>query len=173
MGAGAIKKIKHAVIVALCLCLAVCTVDGVWAYITAKTHSVSNTFTPAWVSCAVEESFQDGVKSEVKIRNTGNVDAYIRATAVVTFVSEDGKVLATAPQLGVDYTLEWTNNGWRKEADGYWYYAVPVPPAGCTSVLISQARVLNVPEGYRLNVQILATAVQADPVKAVKEAWGL
>ena len=31
----------------------------------------------------------------------------------------------------------------------------------------------NVPKGYDLSVEILADAIQSEPVSAVKEAWGM
>ena len=164
---------KALVIVVACLCIAACAAGGIWAYLADQTAPVANTFVPAKVTCAVEETFAGGVKSNVTVRNTGNVDAYIRATAVVTFVAEDGKVLATAPVEGVDYTVTWADSGWTKGSDGYWYHADPVAPNGLTANLIQTAAAVSAPAGYRLNIQIVATAIQSDPADAVQEAWGI
>ena len=90
------QAVAMAVIASLVL-LAACVVVGSVAYLVSRPDSLANDFIPAKVTCAVEEQFADGVKSDVKIRNTGNVDAYIRAAVVATFRSADGKVLATAP----------------------------------------------------------------------------
>lgn len=167
------KNARTVVIAALCLCLIVCTVGGVYAYLTAKTDPVSNEFIPAKVSCSVEEEFTDGVKSDVTVRNTGNVDAYIRATMVATYVSEDGKVLATAPVEGADYTVDWAADGWTKGADGYWYHVKSVKPDETTGCLINSAQAVSSPSGYRLNIQILATGIQSAPDTAVQDAWGV
>lgn len=168
------KNAKTVVIAALCLCLIACTVvGGVYAYLTAKTDPVSNEFIPAKVSCSVEEDFTDGVKSNVTVRNTGNIDAYIRATMVATYVSEDGKVLATAPVEGVDYIVDWTADGWKKGADGYWYHIKPVAPGETTGCLINSAQAVSSLSGYRLNIQILATGIQSAPDSAVQDAWGV
>lgn len=157
----------------LCLCIVVCAVGGVVAYLTARTEPVTNEFVPAKVSCVVEEVFEGGVKNDVRIRNTGNIDAYIRAAVIVNFVSDDGKVLAAAPQEGVDYILIWDAYGWTKGSDGYWYYKSAVAPEGLTSALIGSATEISAPDGYRLNIQIAAAAIQSAPDAAVQEAWGI
>lgn len=167
------KKVNVAVIAVLFLCIIAGTVGGVYAYLTAKTDPISNEFVPAKVSCLVEEDFAEGVKSNVKVRNTGNIDAYIRAVVVATFVSEDGKVLATAPKESVDYFIQWGTDGWTQGQDGYWYHTKPVKPEETTVLLIESAYELSVPDGYRLHLQILATGVQSDPAIAVQEAWGV
>lgn len=167
------KKVNVAVIAVLFLCIIAGTVGGAYAYLTAKTDPISNEFIPAKVSCLVEEDFAEGVKSNVKVRNTGNIDAYIRAVVVATFVSEDGKVLATAPKESVDYFIQWGDDGWIKGQDGYWYHTKPVKPEETTVLLIESAYELSVPDGYRLHLQILATGVQSDPAIAVQEAWGV
>lgn len=167
------KKVNVAVIAVLFLCIIAGTVGGAYAYLTAKTDPISNEFVPAKVSCLVEEDFAEGVKSNVKVRNTGNIDAYIRAVVIATFVSEDGKVLATAPKESVDYFIQWGDDGWIKGQDGYWYHTKPVKPEETTVLLIESAYELSVPDGYRLHLQILATGVQSDPAIAVQEAWGV
>ena len=146
---------------------------GVVAYLSSRTEPVINEFVPAKVSCEVEETFESGVKSEVAIRNTGNIDAYIRACVVVNFISADGKILATAPQENTDYMILWNSHGWIKGADGYWYHQKAVAPDNTTTVLIESASVISAPEGYRLDIQIVASAIQSEPHSAVQEAWGI
>ena len=168
-----IKNFKTVFIAFLCLGLIACTVGGVYAYLVIKTDPISNEFVPAKVSCLVEEDFTDGVKSNVKVRNTGNIEAYIRATVVATFVSEDNKVLATAPMEGVDYTIQWAEDGWVKGEDGYWYHTKPVQTNETTAALIKSAQSVSVPSGYKLHIQILATGIQSKPDNAVQETWGV
>lgn len=172
MDAG-LKKNKRLIITILCLCIVTCAVGGVVAYLTSRTEPVTNEFVPAKVSCVVEEIFEGGVKNDVKIRNTGNVDAYIRVSVVANFVSDDGKVLATAPQEGTDYMVVWNPHGWKKGTDGFWYCKQAVAPDGLTPMLIESAVAVSAPAGYRLNIQILATAIQSAPDAAVQEAWGI
>ena len=162
---------KVIVISALCLLALALSAVGVYAYLTAKTTPVSNEFVPAKVSCMVEEVFENGVKSDVKIRNTGNVDAYIRAAVIVNFVNADGNIVATAPKEDVDYTVTWGPEGWTKGADGYWYYKKAVAPEDVTLPLIVSASPTESESELRLQIQILASAFQAAPESAVIEAW--
>lgn len=174
MHTGAFRKNRIAVIiVALCLCIVAGAAGGTYAYLTANTDTLSNTLVPAKVSCTVEEDFANGVKENVCVRNTGNIDAYIRAVVVTTFVSENGKVLATAPRENVDYTVAWAASGWTKGTDGYWYYTKAIAPDGLTEPLIETATVITAPDGYRLNMQIIATAIQSNPATAVEAAWNV
>lgn len=166
------RRGKTVFLVALCLALLAGSVGGVWAYLSAKTDSITNRFQPAEVTCQIEESFSAGVKRDVTVRNTGNVKAYIRAAVVATFVNAEGKVLAVSPKEGEDYTVTWGEGGWTRGADGFWYYAYPISPNELTGKLIQTATATSAPEGYRLNLQILATAIQSEPASAVENAWG-
>lgn len=166
-------NIKLIAIVALCICIAAASVEGVYAFLTSRTNTLKNDFVPAIVTCEVEESFENGVKSNVKIRNTGNTSAYIRAAVVFTFESEEGNVLASTPVEGTDYAITWTSKGWNKASDGYWYFSDAVKAGGATSDLIETATALSAPEGYKLNIRILATAIQSEPEATVQEAWGI
>lgn len=170
-----LKKFNKRVvtIVVLCLCILLCAVGGVFAYLTDKTDPLENTFVPTKVTCLVDETFEGGVKSNVKVRNTGDVNAYIRAAVIATFVSNDGKVYSKAPIEGVDYTIVWSNDKWQKGSDGFWYYSDSVKPSAFTANLIETATENVTPEGYNLNLQIIATAIQSDPDAAVQSAWGI
>lgn len=165
-------RTKRIVFIAAALVLLLASVGGVRAWLMAQTQPVENTLVPASVTCAVEEHFENNLKQDVRIRNTGNIDAYIRATVVVTFVDDSGKVSAVAPREGVDYTLVWGTD-WQMGSDGFWYFPTAVSPDGLTSVLVDRASVLAAPEGFHLNIQILATAIQSEPEEAVRHAWGV
>ena len=80
------------------------------AFIFTNTGKVENTFNPAQISCEVTEEFKNNIKTNVSIKNTGNTDAYIRAAVIVTWVNNDGNVYATAPQVGTDYTIIFSDN---------------------------------------------------------------
>ena len=156
----------------LILCLGAAG-GGVYAWLLSRSETVTNTFYPVQVTCAVEETFLDGVKSHVTVRNTGDIPAWIRAEVVATFVNSEGKVLATAPVEGTDYVVHWGSAGWAKGADGFWYHAEPVNPGNLTAELIQTAKSVSSPSGYRLQLQIIATALQAQPDAAVQQAWGV
>ena len=152
----------------------VLAIGGTLAYIIANTASVENKFTPGEVRCEVEETFKNNVKSDVKIKNTGNTAAYIRATYVVTWQKEDGTVNGKMPVVGTDYTIVFADNtGWKKIGD-YWYYTSPVAAGGETGVLIASCKLAEgaaVPTGYHLSVEIIASAIQSEPASVVAEKW--
>ena len=171
---------KRKVILAASLLLAVCLTVGITvAWLRADTASRQNTFTLAKVSCEVEETFDGTVKEDVSIRNTGTADAYIRAAIVVTWMKDgddsDQTVSSVVPQLDKDYTIQFTkNSGWIQLEDGYWYYTKSVPVGGSTAELIDSCTLLDgaeAPEGYRLAVEIIASAIQSSPAKVAEENW--
>lgn len=172
------KKRRLAPWAALALALVLTlSVGGTIAYLITDTDPVENTFTPGNVDCQVIETFDGTIKSDVKIKNTGNTDAYIRAAIVVTWQNASGNVLGKAPVLGSDYTLKLaTDTGWNiTTSDGYYYYATAVSVNNSTGILINECTVLKPApaEGYTLCVEVLADAIQATPINAVKDAWGV
>lgn len=155
------------------LAVVLCAVVGTTvAYLFDKTDSITNTFTPANVTTEITEEFDNKVKNNVKVTNTGDVDAYIRAAVVVTWQDDDGNVYPTAPVEGTDYTVIWTMDGW-KEKDGYYYYTKVVEQGKSTGILLTSCKPVEgkAPEGYHLVVEILASAIQAE--SAVTDAWGV
>ena len=161
------------------------TVGTTLALVFTNTDPVENTFKPSKVSCAVVEGKSDPVehsnvdtgteKKEVKIKNTGDTDAYIRVAIVVTWQKADGTVYAVQPELGKDYsmTLNLTDSGWFKKGD-YYYYNQPVVPNADTPYLINSAAQLataKVPDGYFLSIEIVASAIQSAPDDVVTSQW--
>ena len=150
---------------------------GTIAYLVDETEPVSNTFTPAEVSCEIVETFTNyTTKSNVHVHNTGNINAYIRAAVVVNWVNDKG-IYGKQPKAGIDYTISYQLEpaGWIKYPDGYYYYANPVVPGGATSYLIGSCSPIagRTPEGCNLSVEILASAIQSEPLTTVKEVWGV
>lgn len=150
------------------------------AFLVTKTAPVENKFTYASVSCTVSESFNGTTKEKVQIQNTGTTDAYIRATYVVSWLNKDGSIApvpqGTTPDGYILSISENPNKAWTKGTDGYFYYLTPVAPGGLTDGSLVNCTV-TYPQGvepeYILSVEILATAVQSTPAKAVREAWGV
>lgn len=144
------------------------------AYLITKTGSVENKFTYASVSCKVEENFNGSTKENVRITNTGSTNAYIRATYVVNWLdSATGNIVTSVPEE-YRYDLKENPGGeWTKMGD-YYYCLSPVAPGKSTpgSLLTCKVTYPDNPK-YRLSVEILATAIQSTPAKAVKEAWGV
>ena len=161
------------------LCMAIimligAVVGSTVAYLITNTGPVENQFTYAGVSCEVKEDFNGSTKKNVQITNTGNTDAYIRATYVVNWLDSTGSIVASVPE-GYSYTLtENPDRKWTEGTDGYFYYLTPVAPDESTpgSLLTCKVTSPKNPE-YRLSVEILATAIQSTPANAVTEAWGV
>ena len=173
MNGKRVMKTKQPVALVALLVLLCCTVAGTLAYLVDSTDPVTNTFTPAHVSTAVDETFENGVKSDVKIQNTGDIPAYIRAAVIINWADKDGNVSATPVEDG-DYEIKYdSSNTWKKIGD-YWYYTNPVAADSLTekALIESCAPVAGkAPEGYNLQVTILADGIQSEPLTAIKEAW--
>lgn len=183
------KLNKRAVALLVCLVILVAVSVGVTlAYLFTESNSVENTFAPAKVSCDVVETFEGNMKEDVRIQNTGNTDAYIRAAIVVTWKNDADEVYAVAPVPGVDYSIDLNDSiVWLLGDDGFYYYNKDVAPVTecdhaadkscancCTDVLInscSQKAEANVPAEYHLSVEIVASAIQSRPDSVVHTEW--
>ena len=165
-------------LVSLLLVLGV-AVGGTVAFLSTRTDSKENTFTPSEVTCAVTETFNNNVKSQVAVKNTGDTTAFIRAAINVTWMSNQDAanqtVSAKVPLKGTDYRITFAKNtNWILGADGYYYYQLPVDPQVSTEVLIEECKLLesaSVPDGYHLSVEIVASAIQSAPDSVVQSMW--
>lgn len=165
------KTLTAFVALVLILC---CAVGGTVAWLTTATSPVTNTFTPAHVTTYVEETFNGTQKSNVKVENTGNIDAYIRAAIVFNWVNEAGQVYGQPVQASdyeIDLNIGTGGTQWTKGSDGFYYYNSIVAPGGKTGDLItSLTRVGNPPDGYDLQVIILADGIQAKGIPGAVDA---
>ena len=163
---------RSLVLVVSLLALLLVVAGGTLAWLTAQ-DSVSNTFTPAHVSCKVTESFDGTVKSNVNVTNTSDIDAFIRVKLVTYRVNSDGQRIggtATIPTFT-------PGEGWVKYGDFY-YYTLPVEPGkqpatdligddGVTLVQYTDA------DGGKQVIEVMAEAIQSQPDRAVQQAWGV
>lgn len=173
-GRAGARMNRTAVLLVAIILLISTAVGATVAFLTTKTEPVKNTFEYAKVSCEVTESFGMHARRCVQVRNTGTIDAYIRATYVVNWVDASGRIAASDP-AGYSYTLtENPDSSWKKGKDGYFYYLTPVAPNDSTpgSLLTCTATYPDNPE-YTLSVEILAEAIQSTPESAVADAWGV
>lgn len=165
-------------LVSLLLVLGV-AVGGTVAFLSTRTDSKVNTFTPSKVTCEVTENFENNVKSQVAVKNTGDTTAFIRAAINVTWMSNQDAanqtVSAKVPLKNKDYSITLAENtNWIQGADGYYYYQLPVKPQDSTKVLIEECKLLkdaSVPDGYHLSVEIVASAIQSAPDSVVQSMW--
>lgn len=163
---------RSLVLVVSLLALLLVVAGGTLAWLTAQ-DSVSNTFTPAHVSCTVTEEFDGTVKSNVNVTNTSDIAAFIRVKLVTYRVNSDGQRIggtATIPPFT-------PGEGWVKYGDFY-YYTLPVEPGkqpatdligddGVTLVQYTDA------DGGKQVIEVMAEAIQSQPDRAVGQAWGV
>lgn len=173
-------KIRKSVALAVSLALLlVFGIGGTAAVLVAKDGPLQNLFTPSRVTTAVVEDFDGTTKSNVRIRNTGNTTAWIRAAVVVTWQDGSGNVYGRLPVKDTDYTITFAEGtGWLKGDDGFYYYTEPVKSVkeasvNCeTGVLISACTYkANAPTGYTLCVEILSSGIQSRPVSVFNNNW--
>lgn len=148
-------------------------IGGTTAFLIAKGNPVTNTFTPSRVATEVHENFDNKVKKDVKIYNSGDTTAYIRAAIVVTWQDAAGNVYPGTPVPDTHYTISY-GTGWILK-DGFYYYTQPVEPGQETAVLINSCSPIQgqTPAGYGLNVEILGSAIQSVPISVVTSNWGV
>lgn len=150
-----------------------CGLGGTLAWLSTTTGEVVNTFTPASVTTEIKEELDNSVKENVTVKNTGDVDAYIRAKIVVNWADAQGNISAEIPVNGTDYTMTMGDSAKWKQIGEYYYYTESVAPNDLTEVLIRSCEPIadKAPEGYALQVTILADGIQSSPDQAIREAW--
>lgn len=171
------NKQKQVVKLVICLLLVLgISVGGTMAFLVTKTNKVENKFNDSSVMCEVTETFENNIKSNVAIKNTGDTQAYIRAYINVTWMDAEGNIFGNKPVENQDYELVFAEeNNWI-EINGYWYYQLPVNPQDSTDILISSCKLIDsasIPDGYSLSVEIVCSAVQSTPTDAVKQCWNV
>ncbi len=169
---------RAAVVVISLLLLLTAIVGATLAYIIDTTEEIENTFIPSVVEVEVEEDFDGTVKNNVKIKNTGDTDAYVRAR-VIAYWQKIGtaEIYGVAPVAGVDYEITWCEDDnaiegkWVRQGQ-YHYFTKAIEPGTCTDFLFTDCKPLEgkTPEGYKLVVEVLTQAIQAEG-DAVEEAW--
>lgn len=194
------KHLKHekpsrwnkskAMLVSLLLIIGI-TVGGTLAYIVADSGPVKNTFTPSEVTTTVDEDVSNGVKTSVRIKNTGDTTAYIRTAVVITWQDKNGNILGEKPVEDTDYDIDYANvvepgaNRWIKGADGFYYWTSPVlseneTSTNCmTGVLINSCKAKQTKTigtgadavTYSLAVEIIGSGIQSVPASVVVEEW--
>ena len=174
------KNNMKSILMLASLALIVTSVIGTTiAYLVSNEVSVTNTFTAAQVSNEVEEDFNDNTtKTDVRIQNTGDIPAYIRVALICTWKDAEGNFVSEPAYLE-DLDIVWGELGkdgddadegyWVKSA-GYYYYSTEVPAGGFTGNLIDSATV-ETENGYQFNLEIISSAIQAEPIDAVRDAW--
>lgn len=170
------RKQKRTAMLAALAMAGILLVGGTVAWMTSSTGTVVNTFLPGSITTEVKEDIGGGVKSNVAVKNTGSVNAYIRVTVVVNWVDAAGNVVADKPVLGTDYEMS-TNvgaNAWFVQ-DGYYYWPEAVAPGASTGILIESCKPTEagLQKGYDLKVDVIASGIQSVPTSVVAAEWGV
>ena len=161
------------VVLSLVLLLAL-AVGGTVAWLSARTPEVTNTFTPAHVTCEVEEAFDKttGVKTDVNVKNTSDIDVYIRVKLVTYRTNDAGQHIGGTAELPA-FTL---GENW-VEKDGYYYYTLPVAPGKTPAANLADKMTLTASyddaDGGKQALDVMAEAIQSAPEEAVADAWGV
>lgn len=164
------KSLLAAILVVILLASAV---SGTIAYLKASTQKVVNKFTPAKVDTKIEESFTNGNKSSITVKNSSDSDAipaYVRVAIVGNWCDEEGKVVEAWNE---DITIDET--AWEKHADGFYYYKKKLPVGSETENLlkVAIASTDDAHPGLHLEVTVMQQAIQSEPKTAVTEKWGV
>lgn len=149
---------------------------GTLSYIFVSSVILNNSLKVVSVSSEVVETFDRTTKSNTKIKNTGDIDAWIRVAIVPTWeVYENNifKAVNESANLG-DLNISINTSSWF-ERNGFYYCKTKVAPNESTPVLINSASVrtnsVGYLAGYQMNLQILCEAIQAEPETTVTNAW--
>ncbi len=166
---------KAGTLVLSLLLLVAVAAGGTIAWLSTKTGSIENKFTPSQVSCKVDEVFQNNVKSSVTVKNNSNIDAYIRVKLVTYRVNDKNQHIggeASVPYF--DLGTNWI------EYKGYYYYTLPVTSGEDTPNMIKKdgkpirlTGSYSDADGGKQVIEVMAEAIQSVPAKAVGEAWGV
>lgn len=158
------------IIAAIILALALCTVSTL-AYMFRETDETEAPLESAKVSCSVSERFENNKKSEISVKNTGNINAYIRVKLVPYWVDSEGNRVyrsASVPSFTFD------SNAWLADsANNTYYYRLPLAPNSSTPSLPTSDIVLAAEDGCYLVLDVVAEAIQAEPAASVTEAWSV
>lgn len=158
---------KTALILSLCLIFAL-AVGTTFALLKANTDPVTNTFTAAKSDIKIDEDVTGGQKKSIIVKNTGTAVSYVRVKLVMNWVDDNGNVSAEPVNITPSITADWF------EQDGIYYYKMPVAAKDFTTNLLKTPITQDAaPEGYHLEVTVLAESIQAAPSKAVTESWGV
>ena len=157
---------KAALILSLCLIFAL-AVGTTFALLKANTAPVTNTFKAATSGTHVDVEDSGNEKTGIFVKNEGTATSYVRVKLVMNWVDKSGNVSAEPVNITVRYdTTNWF------EQDGIYYYKMPVAAKDFTTNLLQTPITQDAaPEGYHLEVTVLAESIQAAPSTAVEGAW--
>ncbi len=169
---ASLKKSKVLLISVIAILTAIVATTA--AFLVANSEVYVNKFTPSDITTEIVETLDGSEKKDVKVKNTGSTDAFIRAFVTVTWQDENGNIYGDLPVAGTDYNISFDlNNGWSKSSDGFYYWKKSVASGSDTGVLINTCSPVagKAPSGYKLTVEILGSGMQSVPAHVVTTEW--
>lgn len=160
------RPVRSWLLVGLLAVLLLASIAGTIAYMQVDNH-ISNSFTVAKLSIELNEKFDGKDKTDVTVKNTGDVPAYLRAAIVVNWKDTDGTVISANES---EYSMA-MGPEWAQGADSYWYCKKPTDAGQSSPALIVSCKPKAVKADQHLSVEILIQGVQAEPATAVEELW--
>ena len=172
---------KHWYIISVSALLAVAAIVGtVFALMRKDTPKLENEFVPAVVQCEVHEAlsytstYPEYVTehANVRIKNTGNIDSYLRIRFVSYWVKfntettswEIAAKSSVMPELNIA-------SGWIAGDNYTYYYPTPVAPDAFTTQINTAPIVLQKDGDYIQVLEVFGEAIQALPTDAVVNSW--
>ena len=179
-------KNRRSIRILLVVALVAALIFPVYAYMVHISQTVANEFTPANVTCKIVEEFDGENKTSIAVKNTSNIDAYIRVQLSFHWQDSKGNVVARVPKDGEPAfppKVEYDGN-WKAMGNYIYCYKLPVKPGESTGNLLKLDEkismtpvVITTTDGTKYTyypvVEVLAEAIQSLPVTAVEGAWGV
>ena len=173
---------KHWYIISVSALLAVAAIVGtVFALMRKDTPKLENEFVPAVVQCEVHEALSyTGTYPEyvtehgnVRIKNTGNIDSYLRIRFVSYWVKFNTETTSweIAPKSSVMPDLHVDTTNWVAGDNYTYYYPTPVNPKAFTPIINTAPIVLQTDGEYIQVLEVFAEAIQSLPSSAVTGSW--
>lgn len=176
--------------------VALFVLGGTLAWFTAEAEA-PNMFTTGTVNIEIHEDLDDpndwapGIikKKEVSVKNEGSLPVFVRVQLTPVWGSMNGEDFSEDEELSIGNVIFNVNEeDWVKSGDWYYYMGVietaegktkgVLEPEGKTppllySVTLDGSLTDNDYQGKTLKIYVNAEAVQAAPIEAALEAWGL
>lgn len=166
------QRFSKSALSAICLALVLfCGIGGTLAYIVTKTDSIKNIFTAAKVDNTVEESYDGTIKSSITVKNTGDTAVYVRVKLISYRINDDGEAIGGAAVIP-EFTL---GEDWIKMGECYYYTKPLLNINDSTSDLLGtdiELTTYSDADGGKQVIEVMSEAIQAEPKKAVEDAWG-
>lgn len=161
------RKAATGMVLIFLLCISLCGIKSVYAWFISSDEQ-HNYFTTGMNDVEIKEEFPDPdirpgetVKKKVEFTNTGKVPCYVRA-----------RYFYSTSEAEEQTVLEFGTEGWKQDADGYYYYAQSVLPGEKTKPFLTAVKIK---EGGELvqnfDLTVYTETVQAENHKSAKEAF--